>query len=362
MSLQNVFLRIVRLSLWEDPFDEHTLASVLEEDFEEMFKIAQLQGLAAIFVDGLAKLTNSHPECKKFLERIGPVTIIESELRWQTQLQIARKLSDIYKQHGIDTLLLKGLGLSLYYPNPKLRECNDIDIYLFGRYEEGNQLASRFFGAKIEKFSVKEEHIFIDNVTIDNHIHFVWPGSKNNIRLDSYMIDSLAKENLSKFPESNILLPSLEFNYLFLLAHAYGHFMREGICLRQITDIACLLKYSQKDFNWDKVNRILLEFHLSKLSDAILSYIKKYFNLSFGQPASVEHNILERMHNDIFGNMHMVIYHKSRLAERLYLIKVMWKRRWFYNAFFDGGFRQLILNKIINNIHYFGGAKRFVGY
>ena len=72
--------------------------------------------------------------------------------------------------------------------------------------------------------------------------------------------------------------------------------------------------------------------------------IKKYFNLSFGQPASVEHNILERMHNDIFENMHMVIYHKSRLAERLYLINVIWKRRWFYNAFFDGGFRQLILN------------------
>ena len=39
---------------------------------------------------------------------------------------------------GLKFLLLKGIGLSLVYPNPSSRESGDIDFYLFGNYKEGN--------------------------------------------------------------------------------------------------------------------------------------------------------------------------------------------------------------------------------
>lgn len=343
MYLQQVFVNIIKLSLWGCPIDNsQLLASLSEEDWKSLYEVAQLQGLAAIFIDGLDKIKPQPPGSRRFLEDLGPVTIVESEVRWLSQLEIAKKVSDVYQKNGISTLLLKGLGLSLCYPNPKLRECNDIDIYLFGQYEEGNRLVEQELGASVEKFDLKEDHFVIDGFSFDNHICFRWPGNDTDREFDQYLKDLLKQNELSRFPDSNILLPPPEFNLLFLLSHSYGHFMREGMSLRQMTDIACFMNRYWAEINRDKVGSILQKYQLKRFAHAIFSFINCYFGLSFGYQESVDDKLLKRMYSYIFDNNHAVVYHQSKLAKRVYLAKTAWKNRWCYDAFYEGGFKQFV--------------------
>lgn len=344
MNLHQAFVDIINVSLWDFPIDNgQLLASLSDEDWNILYEVAQLQGLTAIFFDGLGKLSTKSVACKGLLQEKGAVSVIESELRWSSQLQLIQKLTETYKQHGIQVLLLKGLGLSLCYPNPKHRESNDIDIYLFGQYEEGNRIAEQKLGAKVVKFDKREDHIFIDNFSIDNHIHFIWPGTEIQREFDSYLQGLLHEENLSFLLDTDVRLPSPEFNYLFLLNHSYGHFMREGVALRQITDLACFLKKHEQDLDWDHINTQLQKFRLKKYADAILSFIQRYFGLSFGCMGKVDDQLLDRMFREILGNSHIVAYPRTRFEKRVYFVKTAWKNRWCYDAFYEGGFRQFVM-------------------
>lgn len=349
-SFLQIVVDIINLSLWNKSFNESLMLSLSESDWKKLFTIAQFQGLAAVFVDGLNKLNHQTPACKAFIREYGVITIIGSERRWQRQFNTAKKLSDAFQKNGISTLLLKGLGLSLCYPTPQYRESNDIDIYLFGKYEEGNQLAKRLFNAKVDKFTKKEDHIFLDDITLDNHIHFVWPGTNSGRELDQYLKGLLYPEVLPKFPDSCILLPPIDFNYMFLLSHSYGHFMREGMALRQMTDIACYLNSNENGLNWNLINDKLNKYHLKSFSDAILSFIEYYFGLSFGYKPTSNTQLLEQIMNDILEHSHAVVYHKSKLKAKVYIAKTTWNNRWRYDAFYEGGFKRYVLDKFINKV------------
>lgn len=349
-SILQVFIDIIKLSLWDKSFDEAPLVSLSEDDWKELFTIAQLQGLAAVFIAGLDKLSHQSPTCKAFIEEYGVITIIGSERRWQRQVGMAKKISDAFQANGISTLLLKGLGLSLCYPTPQYRECNDIDIYLFGKYEEGNLLAEQLFDAEVDKFTKKEDHIFLDGFTLDNHICFLWPGTDSDREFDQYLKDLLQPKELTQFPDSCILLPPPGFNYLFLISHSFGHFMREGMALRQMTDIACFLNVYEKDLDWAVINDKLHRFHLKKFSDTILSFIEHYFGLSFGYGINTDTQLLERMMNDILTHSHAVVYHNSKLEARVYLAKTALNNRWRYDAFYERGFMKFVLDKIVRKI------------
>ena len=350
MDPSKIFIDIINLALWDRSFKEGQLLPLSEDEWKTLFGVAQQQALSAIFIDGLDKLGNIPSNCRNLLEKVAVVTVIGSEQRWQKQYQIVKKIAEAYHQHEIRTLLLKGLGLSLCYPNPQYRECNDIDIYLFGKYEEGNRLAESLFGAKVEKFDMKEDHFFVDGCSFDNHIHLLWPGTDINRELDLYLKSLLQSKELIPYADTYILLPPPEFNFMFLMSHSYGHFMREGMALRQMTDIACFLRSYEKELDWDIINDKLSRYHLRKFSDAILSFIDHYFGLSFGYNTTADTHLLERMLNDILTHSHAVVYHKSKLEARVYLAKTALTNRWRYDAFYEGGFKQYVLDKFINKV------------
>ena len=52
------------------------------------------------------------------------------------------------------------------------------------------------------------------------------------------------------FPESEVLLPPVQWNAMFLTYHACGHFLSEGLRLKQILDWAMFLKKEQNNVDW----------------------------------------------------------------------------------------------------------------
>lgn len=63
--------------------------------------------------------------------------------------------------------LLKGLGLSIYYPRPEHRECGDIDLWL-DNCDKGNRLIEEL-GIKINYDSEKHAVFHYKGVMVENH-------------------------------------------------------------------------------------------------------------------------------------------------------------------------------------------------
>jgi len=344
-------LEIIKLALWDKAIDESQLSSLDYKEWLGLYQCACVQGVAAIFFDGVDKLQKKSKACRRLLSNVGVQSVLGSEKRWLGQMQVATALSVKFKKHGLQMLLLKGLGLSLCYPNPKHRECGDIDIYLFGDYEKGNRIAEQKLGGKVVEFSKKEDHIEIGDFSIDNHKDFLWTASKNNREINKYLRSLLKEDKLPKLLDTDILLPTAEFNLFFLIVHSFGHFMREGMSLRQMTDIACFLEKNEEKLDWQGCIETLQRFRLKRFADGIISFIKHYFGLTFSYAPSVETVLLERMKDDIMRQSHAVVYHKTRLTSKLYIARNACKSRWRYDAFYEGGFSRYIIDAVKSQIY-----------
>ena len=345
-------INIINLSLWEKPFDETSLLSLTYDEWKNLLHEACIQGVSAIFIDGLDKLKLKNTACKELLSEKGIQIIISTENRWLGQLKVATTIAKTFRNNGIRMLLLKGLGLSLCYPEPKLRECGDIDIYLFGDYEKGNRIAEQYLGAKVEKFSKKEDHIILDGFSIDNHINFLWTANNKNSEINQYLKGLLESECMTSFPDTVILIPPTDFNFLFLLTHSYSHFMREGLSLRQMVDIACFLTKNESQLDWNNNIHVLQRFGLKRYADAVIAFTKQYFGLDYTYVPDVETSLLERMMNDIIGKRHSVIYHHTRIGSKIYMAKTSWINKWRYDAFYQGGYKQFVIDSLKKQLNF----------
>lgn len=65
------------------------------------------------------------------------VNVDRIENTYRRQERAIARLAAFYREHAIPMMLLKGYGLSLFYPVPEHRPCGDIDIWLFGRQPRG---------------------------------------------------------------------------------------------------------------------------------------------------------------------------------------------------------------------------------
>lgn len=349
MTLQDVLFTIVRFSLWGERFDEEVLTSFSEDDWRKLYILTNKQGLSAIFADGIGKLTQKSAVCMQLLLEEGIPAIIQAENRWEEQLKVTTKLANTLEKNGVRMLLVKGIGLSLCYPEPKHRESGDIDIYLFGDYEKGNRLAEKKHGAVVEKFSKKEDHIVIEDYQFDNHICFVWPANRKKAELDAYLKGLLENVELPRLADTSIFLPPANFNLLFLLSHSYSHFMREGMPLRQMTDMACFLKKFESELDWDESMEVLCRFQLKKFADSFFAFIAEYFGIEFSYKPVVTKQTLELMKNDIMDGEHTMVYPNSRLVSKIYIAKNAWQNRWRYDAFYEGGFLRFGIDVLWQN-------------
>lgn len=87
--------------------------------------------------EGLNLLESEELEDLRY-ELFGEALACEEEYsnQWKIFLQLIQELSE----HNIRVLLLKGLGLSKYYPVPSHRPTGDFDIYCYGRCLEVDNL------------------------------------------------------------------------------------------------------------------------------------------------------------------------------------------------------------------------------
>lgn len=145
-------------------------------DWRNVLILAQKQGVRGLAYEALELLKQEDADCTCFPDR---TTLMQwyaqtafVEKMFAQHVALAKDVVELWKQHGIRTVVFKGLAHSRYYPKPEHREFGDFDCYLIDAYGEcayrqGNEVA-RKKGLMVDDGWYKHSHIAYKKLTIEN--------------------------------------------------------------------------------------------------------------------------------------------------------------------------------------------------
>lgn len=185
----------------------------------------------------------------------------ETEAKHAHQEKILGELSERFAKDGIETVQLKGVGFSMNYPQPNHRFGGDIDLFtrFKGTVTENRSNSSDIIdnqmvreGRHVDDYNlpkVKHSEFEYDGVRIENHRYFVNKERLSEARkIDSFLHKSLNPRTQILPNGTKILVPSKEFNTVFMAQHAFQHFVFGGIDLHHLTDWAVHIKENGLEF------------------------------------------------------------------------------------------------------------------
>lgn len=170
----------------------------------------------------------------------------------QTNLVLDRtaaEISDFFSGHGIPGVLLKGQGVARYYREPQMRQSGDIDYYVGRkRYREAMELCRRHLIDEKDIDSAQEagQHFGFDMRGVHIELHRIAAEMYTpfrNRRFQKWIAGELGRSPRRRslaVGGSEITLPSLDFDALYIFYHAWCHYIRGGIGLRQLCDWAMI--------------------------------------------------------------------------------------------------------------------------
>ena len=285
--------------------DPEPFRTTTAEEWSELFRLASVQGVTALALDGIEQLpVELLPPKPMLLRWVANADAVEK--RYSRQAEVLGALASYYARNGIRTLVLKGLGLSIYYPNPSHRECGDIDIWLYGAFEQGNRLL-REKGVEIEREVPKHAEFTLGKVHIENHRTFL--NVRRN-RREREINDRLEKiigqhpDECIPFGKGEVRIPPADFNALYLVFHAALHFAKEGIALRHLCDWVCFLEKSAGQIDRQLLDETLRRYRLDTFADLMTALCSELLDLPVAPlpcDATLKEKMKEAIFNDVVG-------------------------------------------------------------
>ncbi len=311
-------------------------------DWPKVMNLAQVQGVRGLIYEALELLNQNRAACICFpsqtslVECYAQTLFVEKKITQHVEL--AKNVVELWKRHGIKTIVFKGLAHSRYYPKPEHREFGDFDCYLIDAhgdcaYKQGNEIARRN-GLTVEDDWYKHSHITYKKLTIENHQFFtsVRHGGADKA-LHQYLVEAIKDgRSLGKLNGTDIYVLPIEAEGLFMLYHSLTHFLVEGINLRHFVDWACWMKANQDKVKWEEFYSLCKRFKLDGFVDVLNTIVVKYLGVElhdksiFANSEFAEQTIASALYDDSF------IYNrgKGRWYQRFHVIGNAFKYSWKY--------------------------------
>lgn len=335
---------LLRFGLGNSTPEEENLSDFImmsEKHWTRLGAMAQAHGVLGFVLDGIERLegtpygtTRELSKLQK-LEWIGQVMQIEQGNK--RQIEVMNDLAQKWIDEGCKVMVMKGQANGLLYPNPFHRSPGDIDCYLFENYARGNEIA-RNVGANVDEGWYKHSQISYDGELFENHLFFVHTREgKRSKRLQKELEQMLHVSKWNTFPESEILLPPVQWNAMFLTYHACAHFLSEGLRLKQILDWAMFLKKEQNKVDWEQFYTFCDCHHLRRFADAITAICVEHLGIQIMNSAiTTESPYADKILNSaLYDDDYIYSAGEGKWGGRWHLVKSLFKYRWKYREIYQ---------------------------
>lgn len=339
-----ILFKLLRISLSKE--DDFSLPD--DVNWEEVFELSIRQEVVNIAYDGLQKILESNsgkilsfdsPKLEALRYKwIGYGMLAEQ--KYESYSRVVADLAHLYSKHGFQILLLKGYGLSLYYPIPSHRTTGDIDVSVMKqdkKVENAQIEADKIFQNDLGMIVTKSKrghhsHFTFHGILVENHYEYsnTYFGSIKARKFES-ILQSLAKSDRQeiKLYGQTIYLPSPTFNALFLIWHMSTHFCAARISLRQLCDWKQFLSFEYENVDWSLVNNVLKECGLKQFADMVNKNIRRYFGFNLDGDGFIDESEVDaRFIDDIFSTNE----YKSSLSRIIRFPSFEWKFKMVYHS------------------------------
>ena len=210
--------------------------SVTDEQWNGALRLAQEQTVVGVLVNALEQLPKEQlPSRLILLQWIGMGELIVGNSDKLTKASI--DTMKFFRDNGFACHILKGCSVARYYPVPLRRTSGDVDVWVDAKRKVIYNFARNFDkDRKIHGANYHHIHLHLHE-DVHTEVH-IWP---------SCLSSPLRNHRLHKFcrlhrPTMETDKPSLAFDRVFILLHAYQHLCGHGVGLRQLMDYYYVLK------------------------------------------------------------------------------------------------------------------------
>ena len=170
----------------------------------------------------------------------------------------AQKVVNTLKEAGFRCCMLKGQGNAAMYPDPELRTPGDIDVWVDAGEDETYAYVKSLYPQENASFKHIKFPMF-EHTGVDVHhtpLKLYHPG--HNRRLQRW-IGAHKEEQMTHYvrlagTDTDIAVPTAEFNAVYQMGHILIHLLDEGIGLRHMVDYYYLLRHLQSAPAAERVN------------------------------------------------------------------------------------------------------------
>lgn len=330
---------LLKAVLWQK-YPELDYSYVSGVTWRQVYKLSKLQGVRGLALDGVARLPEAlQPDEELLLAWAANARLLEERaLRYQQEVA---GLNRLFSVRSVDMLLLKGMGLAAFYPEPLHREYGDVDIYLYGQHDEGDRCLSDW-GATTK--DVPKHSVFrFRGIPVENHRTFIDIPLHRDIfyrkrrrtieHMEESLHEILRQEGTCSIGNEEIRVPSATFNFIFMTMHAATH-LPDELVVRHLCDWACFLSANKGKYDERKIKAVLENTNFGKLASAMTCAAIHYL----GMPADCAprffcHDVDERLTGKLLRALFYHFPSPSQVARNT--LRCKWKRflskQWKYD-------------------------------
>ena len=322
-SNEKLLLNLIKIALGKST--KCALPNALEWNI--LFDMSMKQCVPSLVLDGLNKSLASEPcQGNKGIGKMDKLKwlsmVLNMERLYTKHENVIAELAAFYQRAGYQMMLLKGYGLSKYWPIPNHRPTGDIDIYLMHMNSDGKEKSQPAWKCA-DKLMTEKLGIQVDNshhhhsvftykgIMVENHYDFINVHSHRSNRWIENEFKTLALKGNEEFTFDNgakLLFPSPLLNCLFVARHNASHFAAEHLNLRQLLDWVLFVEERHKDIDWDYFWSMAKKMGMEKFVLCIafiaieqLSFEKDIFHIpnEFKDFQKCEHDLIDKVLDNI---------------------------------------------------------------
>lgn len=192
---------------------------------------------------------------------------------------------------GFHPLVVKGIVCRLLYPQPELRPSSDEDLYVSDAEFEPCFAFLQNRGMKPDKtpFSEYGEIGWRDANGLYIELHRdLFEGDEFSDLREFFDFGTLPKESYATPYGESVVSMNPHDHFLYLLLHAYKHFIHSGFGIRQICDIGLWAQKYNNRIDWQKLIEQCDKVRIQKFAVAVLCIARHDLQIEFSVPEELE--------------------------------------------------------------------------
>ena len=235
------FLALVRGGLWETDVRLSQFESI---DYTRVLALAEEQSVVGLVAAGLEHVVDVKVPKEVVLQFVGQT--LQLEQRNEAMRQFTTVAVEEMRKNGLNPLVVKGQGIGQCYERPLWRASGDIDFFFSKEdYPKAVEFFKSWSGNVVQDSRyTKSFGVVIDPWFIEIHGTLRSTLSSRQVReIDAVQEDTFRNKKFRVWKNGNteIYLPEVNNDLIFVFSHFVRHFYKEGVCIRQICDWCRLL-------------------------------------------------------------------------------------------------------------------------